>query len=185
MFYALVYFPQINTSQIDQFRRKYDPHVDLIQPHVTFMFPVPEGIGEQRLVAHIATVLDGWEPFEIHLNGFRKSWDHYLFLVLQEGNDHAIRLHDELYTGILAEYHREDIEFIPHLGLGVFTQHDANYDPLDPQKTQLDSDRYARALAEAAQLDFDYHCVIDKLTLVKLTNDVSRIEWTKEFLLPM
>jgi hypothetical protein len=181
MYYALVHYPHIDTDSINGFRRKYDPHFDLIQPHITFIFPVQETIGEQRLVDHVEKVLSKWEPYAIHLNGFCKSWDHWLFLILQQGNDQAIRLHDELYTGILTEYCREDIEFIPHLGLGQFTQLYANYDPLNPQQVEFDSERYEQALAEAEQLRFDYHCIVDRLTLVKITDDISRIVWDKEY----
>jgi hypothetical protein len=41
MFYALVHYPQIDPEFINDFRRKYDPHVDLIEPHITFVFLVP------------------------------------------------------------------------------------------------------------------------------------------------
>ena len=42
MFYALVHYPNIDTRRINEFRRKYDPHFDLIEPHITFVFLVPE-----------------------------------------------------------------------------------------------------------------------------------------------
>src|SRR5262245_16696800 len=128
MFYALVHYPTIDTERITQFRRKYDPYVELIEPHITFMFLIPESIGEQRLVAHIETVLNRWEPFLIHLKRLHKSWDHCLFLTFQEGEEDAVRLFREIYTGILEEYRREDIEFIPHIGLGLFAKEDAGYD---------------------------------------------------------
>lgn len=184
MFYALVHYPRIDTKQINKFRQKYDPHAGLIGPHITFMFLVPESIGEALLINHIDDVLSKWQPFPIHLKGLQKAWDHWLFLILAEGNEDVIRLHRDLYTGILANYHRTDIEFIPHLGLGLFVRRDANYDIRNPREVSLDVERYASALREAQQLDLDYHCDVDRLHLVKINDDISKIDWSKEFPLP-
>ena len=168
MIYALVHYPDIDTMRINQFRRKYDPQVELIEPHITVMFPVSESIGEDNLVHHFENVLGHWQGFPIHLQGCQISSDDYVFLLIQEGNANIIRLHDELYTGILAEYWRKEIPFVPHLTLGVLNQASTNRD---------------RVLEEAEQLGIDYHCVVDKLHLVKVNNDRSNIVWSKVFLL--
>jgi 2'-5' RNA ligase len=181
MFYALVHYPQIETKHINSFRQKYDPHADLIGPHITFMFLVPESIGEAALINHIDNILSRWRPFPVHLKGLHKSWDHWLFLILAEGKDDVILLHRDLYTGILAEYHRPDIGFIPHLGLGLFAKRESNYDIRDPREVSLDVESYSLALRDAQQLDFDYHCEVDRLHLVKISDDISEIEWSKEF----
>jgi 2'-5' RNA ligase len=183
MFYALVHYPNIDTRHINEFRRKYDPHVDLIEPHITFVFLVPESIGEANLVHHIEGVLCHWRPFPIRLKGLRKAWDHWLFLILAEGNENVIRLHRELYTSMLAPSQRPDIEFVPHLGLGLFAKQDVNYDIRNPQEVSLDVERYAQGLKEAQQLDLDYQCIIDRLHLVKISDDISEIVWSKEFAL--
>lgn len=179
--YALVHYPNIDTRLINEFRGKYDPHFDLIEPHVTLVFLVPESIGEANLVGHIEEVLRQWQPFSIHLQGLQKAWDPWLFLILAEGNDSVIRLHRELYTGPLASYRREDLEFVPHLGLGLFAQRDAGYDIRDPQEVPLDVEKYSQALSEAQQLGLDFRCIVDRLHLVKLSADISRIVWSKEF----
>jgi 2'-5' RNA ligase len=181
MFYALVHYPSIDIKHINQFRRKYDPHVALINPHITFVFLVPESVGEANLISHIESVLNHWQPFAIQLKGLHKAWDQWLFLILAEGNESVTRLHRELYSGILAAYYRPDIEFVPHLGLGLFARQDANYDIRNPQEVPLDVEKYSQALKEAQQLDLDYHCVIDRLLLVKISDDISRIVWSKEF----
>lgn len=183
MFYALVHYPSIDTGRINEFRRRHDPHVDLIEPHITFVFLVPESIGQANLVRHIEGVLRDWRPFSIHLKGLQKAWDHWLFLIIAEGNESVIRLHRELYTGRLAPYHRPDIQFVPHLGLGLFAKQDANYDIRNPQGLSLDVERYSQALQDAQQLDFDYHCMVDRLHLVKISDDISEIVWSKEFAL--
>src|SRR6266550_4565173 len=136
--YALVHYPNIDTKRINEFRRKYDPHFDLIEPHITLLFLLPESVGEASLVSHLENVLQHWHPFPIHLKGLQKAWDHWLLLILAEGNDSITRLHRELYSGILASYRRSDIEFVPHLGLGLFANEDAGYDIRNPQEVPLD-----------------------------------------------
>lgn len=166
MIYALVHYPNINTRRINQFRRKYDPQAGLIEPHVTLMFPVPESIGEDNLVRHLENILGSWQSFPIHLQGLQISRDDHLFLLLQEGNVNATRLHDEIYTDVLGGYWRKDLPFVPHLTLGVLNKDPANRE---------------RLLKEAGQLELNYQCVLDKLYLVKVNADRSKIVWSKEF----
>ena len=181
MFYALVYYPDLDETSLDAFRRKHDPYVDLIAPHVTFVFPVPDSVGEENLTGHIGRVLSGWEPFDIHLAGFDKSWDHWLLLLLKEGNKRVIRLYEQLYTGILAPHLREDLEFIPHVALGYFgTQ---PYDPNNPQARAWDKTAYQKALEEAKGLGLDSWHRVDKLTMVNLTHDFTKSWNIKEFCL--
>ncbi len=168
MIYALIHYPNIDTRHINQLRKKYDPQFELIEPHITLMFPVAESIGEEDLVHHLENVLSNRQSFPIHLQGYQISSDDYLFLLIREGSANIIRLHDEVYTGILADYWRKDIPFIPHLTLGVLNQTSTNH---------------GRALEEAQQLDMNHHCVLDKLHLVKGNDERSKIVWSKEFLL--
>ena len=166
MIYALVHYPNVESPRIHQFRTKYDPQVNLIAPHITLMFPVPESIGKDNLVRHLERVLCNWQPFLIHLQGVQVSSDDHLFLLLQEGSANVVRLHDEIYTGILFEYRREDIPFVPHVTLGVCREASSNHE---------------RVLEEAKQLGIDQRCVLDKLHLVAVNDDRSRIIWSKEF----
>ena len=183
MYYGMVHYPAIDYKLINRIRRKYDPTVDLIEPHITILFPVPESIGEQALIHHIKYVLKNHKPFPLHICGFRKSWDHWLLLTLAEGNLEVINLYRETYTGILAKYGRKDLEFIPHISLGLFVKEGVHYDFNNPQHLEFDEQRYKEALQEAEALGLDFKCVIDKVHLVKLTNYFSRIVWSKEFIL--
>ena len=169
MVYALVHYPSIDTQQIDELRRKYDPQVDLIAPHITVIFPLSDEMDEPVLVSHIRDVLRGWRRFPIHLRGLAQSWDNYLFLLLEEGNAEVIRLHDELYAGLLASYHRKDMPYVPHVTLGSFAD---------------DAPRCAQALGDAEQISLQYQCVVDRLSLVKVSDDGTRIIRSIEFLLP-
>ncbi|HVG19109.1 MAG TPA: 2'-5' RNA ligase family protein [Blastocatellia bacterium] len=166
MIYALVHYPNAGARRINAFRKKYDPQVELIEPHITLMFPVPESIGEDKLVHHLHSVLSGRQPFPIHLRGLHKSPDDCLFLLVQEGKTEIIDLHRKIYTELLADYRKEDAPFIPHVTLGVFAENLNVYD---------------EALEEAKRLDLDYRCMLDKLHLVKANDERTQIVWSKEF----
>ncbi len=169
MYYALVYNPKFDKrteENIETFRRKYDSFVDYWESHMTFIFPVPcSEVEEAKLIAHIETVLKKWKPFPIRIGGFTKSWDHWLFLLLKEGNEKATALHNELYTGILSPYLSKDIEYIPHIGLALFVRKDAGYNALDPKVVDFDEKLYRQALAEAESLKIDSSSIIDRLSL--------------------
>jgi 2'-5' RNA ligase len=179
MFYSLVYYPQIDISKINEFRRKYDPYVDVIETHITIVFPVPDKIGKDALTKHIDKKLSNWNPFEITIHGLEKSWDHWLFLVLQEGEQEVVKLHDDLYTGILGPYVRSDIEFIPHIGIGLFVT--GEYDVGDPHKTTFDQSGYNQALKEAEALDTGQQCLVDRLTLVEIDDEFMRSRDIQQF----
>ena len=168
MFYALVHYPKVNTLRINEFRKLYDPQIKFIGPHITLMFPVPESIGEDNIVNHLAGVLSNWEPFPIRLQGLLKSSDNYLYLLVQEGSGNIVDLHHEIYTGLLAHYQKEDVPFVPHLTLGFFGEN---------------VDKYPKALEEAKRLNLDFRSLLDKVHLVKINDDRSQIVWSKEFLL--
>jgi hypothetical protein len=172
MYYALLYYPKFDTKteeNIEAFRRKYDPFVDSLRPHMPFVFPVPcSEIDEEKLTKHIETVLGKWKPFRIEIKGFKKSWDHWLFLLLKKGSEEATALHDELYTGILSPYLRRDIAYIPHVGIGLFARKDAGYNVLDPRKATFDANMYSQALEEAESMKINSFDTIDRLFLEEL-----------------
>ena len=164
--YALVYFPNIDTERINLLRKRYDPQVNLIEPHITLMFPVPEAIGENNLVNHVVSVLRNRQPFHVHLQGLERSSDDYLFLMVQEGKADITSLHDEIYTDVLVAYRKADLPYVPHLTLGVFAKN---------------ANEYPEALEAAKRLDLDYRCVLDKIHLLKINDYMTQIVWSKEF----
>lgn len=91
-----------------------------------------------------------------------------MFLLLKEGNDKAIALHDELYTDILSPYLRRDIEYIPHIGIGLFVRKGAGYNVLNPKKVDFDAKLYFQALEEAESLKIDSFDTVDRLILSKV-----------------
>lgn len=178
MYYGLVYYPNLDKDlarSIDEIRQLYDPTAGFIKPHITVVFPVPGQVGESQLAQHFESVLCSIAPFEVRLSDFYTSDDHWLFLVLGEGKSEIKELYRSLYTGLLAEYRRDDIEFVPHLGLGLFIKEDSTYDWDNPQAMEFDSQRYVQAkrLAEALPLGSSF--TANKLHFVRLSDEI--IEW--------
>ena len=97
------------------------------------------------------------------------TWDQCMYLGVQEGHNLIIQLHDDLYGGILQEFHRKDLPFDPHLGIGIFSKQVFN--PKNPEKYDLDESSYKKALMEVEKVDIGYHCIIDKLTLIEVDED--------------
>ena len=183
MHFGLVHFLNFDTYLIDQIRRKYDPTADLIAPHITILFAIPDKIKKAFLVDHIEEILKHWKSFPIHIRGFEKSWDHWLLLVLKEGNTAIKKLYHEMYSGSLLAYKRDDIQFIPHISLGLFVEEMAHYDYENPQRMKLATSKYRKALAEAKSLNLDFRSVFDRLQLIRLDDNFSQIEKGKEFFL--
>jgi hypothetical protein len=170
--YSLLFYPRFDRKteeNIEAFRRKYDPFVDYWKPHIPFVFPVPGNkVKEEEFMQHVRAVLKSWKPFPIRIGGFEKSWDHWLLLLLKEGNGKVIALHDELYTGILAPCLRKDIKFIPHIGIALFVRKDSGYSVLNPKKVAYGAELYAKALKEAEALEIDIFDTVDKLVVNKV-----------------
>jgi hypothetical protein len=68
---------------------------------------------------------------------------------------------------MLSPYLRRDIEYIPHIGIGLFVRKNAGYDALDPKMVDFDAKLYSQALKEAESLEIDSFDTIDKLVLTK------------------
>src|SRR5215218_9128636 len=109
MHYALASFPKVDTVSIDRIRRKYDPTVDLIEPHLTVVFPLPESLGKGELVRHFAAVLQGWRPFPVVAGQLAKTPDHWLLLTLRQGASVITELYRDLYRSFLSDYARPEI----------------------------------------------------------------------------
>lgn len=182
MFHCLVHYPDIEKQKIHEFQNKYDPFVNLIDIHITFLFPIPEEIDKDTLERHIRKILSNWEPFLVHIKGIKKTWDHFMYLAFKKGGNKIIRLHDELYSGILHPYLRTDLPYDPHIGLGWFGVE--KYDFNNPvYQHELDEVKFNKAKKEAQLIDTGYDCVIDKLTLVGVEEDFTRTWNIEDYIL--
>jgi len=154
---AVVYFPNINTDKINVFREKYDPQYRIIRPHITLVFPI-SGISEEQVIEHLNIITTkSIKPFQIEFKGLIRSFDDYLFLLVEKGNEEIIRVHNLLYSGALASQPRNDIRFIPHITLGAFQTTDG----------QFNTTVYEQAFAEAEELNTGITCNFDDVSLIK------------------
>jgi 2'-5' RNA ligase len=164
--FVVLYDPSLPEEPIASFRKRYDRYAR-IPIHVALVFPVPASLGRASLRRHVRAVASAQEPFRIRLKGLERSWDHWLFLILEEGNREMIAFHDALYTGILAPYPRGDIDYVPHVGLGFFGRTDDEpYDPLEPRRLPLDRSTYLKALRAARSFDLDFERTVSSVNLV-------------------
>ena len=73
-----------------------------------------------------------------------------------------------MYKGLLADYRKDDVPYVPHVTLGSSFQ---------------DVARSKEALEEAERLNLDDRCVVDRLHVLKVNDQRTQIVWSKELLL--
>src|SRR4051794_24709605 len=93
-----------------------------LSPHFTFVFPLST-IAEDNLRAHVKAQAGGYGRIEFTLRSSLLVKDdamerYYVMLAPDEGFSRIVKLHDRLYTGLLADSLRLDIAFIPHITIG-------------------------------------------------------------------
>ena len=177
MHLAVAYFPSNPPSQVEEFRRRYDPTFSVIAAHFGIVFPVPESVGEATLAEHMTKVLRDWKPFTIHVGGLRRMPDHWLFLTANQGNDKLIRLYNESYDGVLKPFCVEGLEFTPHISMGLFLKAGRTYEMMSPKEDDFDKEACESALKEFDEADFRFDSLVDQLDLITISDDI--LEWMR------
>ena len=124
---ALVAYPELDARDaewITGIREVHDPlSRDIIAAHITLVFQV-YNVGLAEFSAHVNSVAQATPPIKFILRSAVLSGpddEHHcthVFLVPDEGYSRIIRLHDRLYSGLLAPELRLDIPYVPHVGVG-------------------------------------------------------------------
>lgn len=117
-----VCYPELREKDhdfIQSIREKYDENYPMIGPHFTLIFPT-SAIDRQQFVDHCRRVCNDFRPFSILIrcalvNKFTRGDKWFAFLVPDEGFSQIVKLHDRLYTGILADELILEIPYIPHI----------------------------------------------------------------------
>lgn len=172
MQYAVVFFPSIQSQELDDFRGKFDPKSTLIPPHITLVFPVSGEIGQDSLIKHIQESIASIKPFGITLEGTHLASDNYLYLLVSKGNEKIVELHDRLYTGVLAPYLRTDLEFIPHLTIGYFEKNNS-----------LDKNQYDLAKEALQNSPFNFEVSFDSISLIQINDPALERKVVRSFAL--
>ena len=123
MSFAIVAVPRFSPADlgwIESLRRRHLPDYERqIGPHLTLVFPFTAD-AEASTRTPAAAVAGATPPFSAAFRAVLSlpdafSTDSVVALVPDEGMSHAIRLHDRLYTGPLADHLRLDLPFVPHV----------------------------------------------------------------------
>lgn len=127
MRYALCYpsLSEPDEQLIDSFRQRHDErYKDVVAHHFTIGFGI-DALGDNEYLEHVRRQARRQAPIpfvcryamagrnDINFEEF------YVFLVPDEGFSEICKLHDRLYTGPFAPFHRPDIPFIPHIGIAT------------------------------------------------------------------
>ena len=119
--YTIAY-PQTSASAqafLEGFRRQHDPQADLVAAHFTLVFGCA-AIPQADYLAHVSAIARHTPAIHFHcrhamLYAGGPDGMAYVFLVPDEGHSAMARLHDRLYTGVLAPHLRPEIPYVPHI----------------------------------------------------------------------
>ena len=114
----LLFLSNSDLEEIEAIRKKHDPLFDLISPHITLVFPFESEVSNEGLKKHIETNISNKNPFYITLNPIVTNVEEYLFLLLEEGKEKIIELHNKLYTDFLQPFLHKEIPYRPHVTVG-------------------------------------------------------------------
>lgn len=153
---AIVYYPNINSTIIDSFRKKYDSLWQIISLHVTIVSPL-FNVSEDQLIDSTELAVRNLKSFSIRLNGLKKSVDGCLFLQVKEGSKKLIVLHKKLYSGIVSSSKSSEYSFEPHITLGCFRKSDNTFD----------IELFANAYDEAEKMNIDIVNNVDRLSIIR------------------
>ncbi|MGG0187611.1 2'-5' RNA ligase family protein [Bacillus rhizoplanae] len=114
----LLFLSNNDLEEIEAIRRKHDPLFGLISPHITLVFPFVSEVPNECLKKHIETIVGNMNSFHITLNPVVTNSEEYLFLLIEEGKEDIIELHNKLYTDFLQPFLHKEIPFLPHVTVG-------------------------------------------------------------------
>lgn len=127
MAYAVISYPELSGTdykRIQEYRKENDEWLfTVVEPHITFVFPVFE-MQEEDFITEIETLAYNTQKINFVfrcaiINKDSFSDYYHALLAPDEGFSRIVKLHDKLYSRTLKPYHRMDIDFIPHMGLGT------------------------------------------------------------------
>lgn len=121
-------YPKISDEDFSWIQSVRDEHDELyakvVAPHFTFVFPIV--MEPSLLIPHVRNCIGQVAAFDFTLRCVtlvKDSFNEYThtFLVPDEGHSNIVKLHDNLYTGLLEKELRLDIAYIPHIGIANST----------------------------------------------------------------
>lgn len=125
MSYLVIAYPELQQSDLDwiqDYRKQHDKQFILVKPHVTLVFAIND-FDKDSFLHEVKQKVTGLKPFDFDLKVATINQDdsgnyYHEFLVPDTGYSNIVKLHDKLYSGLLAPYLRFDVDFIPHISIG-------------------------------------------------------------------
>lgn len=116
----ILIFPKFeNINLIQSIREKYDKLANLVEPHITLVFPFSNDMSDEYLINSLSELLKNLAPFKIVFGGVSLDENNTIFLNCIEGNEKIIELHDQIYEKILPKHLKKSIKYVPHITLGT------------------------------------------------------------------
>lgn len=100
--------------RVQSLRQLYDPLAELIQPHITLVFPFHSSMTDKMLIDHVEDVTASVHRFNATVKPAVEAGDGCIYLPLGDGANLVRELHDKLYTGPLVTFLIEK-SYIPHI----------------------------------------------------------------------
>ena len=77
----ILIFPKFdNIDIINKVRNNYDRLANLINPHITLVFPFKDEISNDELITKLSSLLKDLPPFKVTFKGVSLSDDNYILL---------------------------------------------------------------------------------------------------------
>ena len=115
----ILIFPKFdNIDIINKVRNNYDRLANLINPHITLVFPFKDEISNDELITKLSSLLKDFPPFKVTFKGVSLSDDNYILLNCIEGNKEILKLYDDIYKKVLPNHYKKSIPYISHITLG-------------------------------------------------------------------
>lgn len=137
MKYGIVIFPSKKLQDLaNSYRKRYDPHYNLVPPHLTLAgpFEVTEKIAE-RIAGHLRKVAGKFSPFQINIPKFSafKPVKNVICMKVEPTKE-ILGLRNEICS--LIPRIKDDNSFIPHITIGQGLSDDEHSDIYGSLKMQ-------------------------------------------------
>ena len=111
-------FPKFsNMNIIQDIRKNCDELFEIIDPHITIVFPFLDDMTNEKLVTIIKNYFKNKKTFYVKFSGISFSEDGYIFLNCAEGKEDIIKLHNDLYNKFFFD-HLGKRKYVPHITIG-------------------------------------------------------------------
>lgn len=125
MSYLVLAYPELSNEDfnlIQDYRKVHDIFYPVVHPHFTIVFPV-DNQPEKAFIREVEKQSGSIKKIEFLIKCATINKDafsdyYHIFLVPDQGFSDIVKLHDKLYSGLLFDNLRLDIDFIPHIGIG-------------------------------------------------------------------